>query len=155
MAGSNEWKETNVLGNEGDWGEDGGSYYREQLAKMAGDDPPPTKRREGLGKDIRTYRMRQSPMHPREQRPIPAPRKLPPLPTDRQMLRVPLREDRHVVVQTFRDNVYVNIREYYRDDGDQKWLPGKKGINLTLDDWNALKEASAKIDSTVQALEGN
>ncbi len=135
-------------GNEGEW--DDRSYYREQLAKMPKDDP--TKRKEGLGKDIRTYGMRQNPLHPREQRPIPAPRKLPPLPTDREMLRVPLREDRHVVVQTFRDKAYVNIREFYRDNDDQKWLPGKKGINLTLDDWNALKEASAKIDSALQAL---
>ena len=142
---------TNVYGNEDDY-----YYYPQQLAKMteAWDKPPLTKRKEGLGKDIRTYRIRQNPIHPREQRPIPAPRKLPPLPTDREMLRVPLREDRHVVVQTFRD-VYVNIREFYRHDVTQKWLPGKKGINLSVDDWNALKEVSAKIDSAVQALKDN
>ena len=34
----------------------------------------------------------------------------------------------------------------------KKWLPGKKGINLTMEDWNALAEASTKIDEAVQAL---
>ena len=84
-----------------------------------------------------------------EQRPV---TKLPPFPTDRETLRVPLRADRHVVVQSFRDKVYVNVREFYRHDVTKKWLPGKKGINLTLEDWNALTDASSKIDEAVQDL---
>ena len=63
-----------------------------------------------------------------------------------------LRADRHVVVQCFRDRVYVNIREFYRHDVTKKWQPGKKGINLTLEDWNTLVEASSKIDEAVQEL---
>ena len=78
--------------------------------------------------------------------------KLAPFPTDRERLRVPLRADRHVVVQCFRDRVYVNIREFYRHDVTKKWLLGKKGINLSLEDWNALVEASSKIDEAVQGL---
>ena len=84
-----------------------------------------------------------------EQRPV---TKLPPLPTDRETLRLPLHADHHVVVQSFRDKVYVNIREFYLHEGTKKWLPGKKGINLTLEDWNVLMEASTRIDEAVQIL---
>ena len=66
-----------------------------------------------------------------EQRPV---IKLPPFPMDRETLCVPLRAERHVVVQSFRDKVYVNVREFYQHAVTEKWLPGKKGINLTLED---------------------
>ena len=60
-------------------------------------------------------------LHLVEQRPV---TKLPPFPTDRESLRVPLRADRHVVAQSFRDKVYVNVREFYQDligrEGDTK-----------------------------------
>ena len=145
-------EETDVFGNNEDWGEDN-DYYDQRLTKMAEDwerDVKPQK--EGLGKDITAWRYRQTTPyakpHPREQQPV----KLAPFPTDRETLRVPLRADRHVVVQSFRDKVYVNIREFYRHDVTKKWLPGKKGINLTMEDWNALAEASTKIDEAVQAL---
>ena len=142
--------DSDVFGNKEDWGED---YYGQQVMKMAEEweqrDP---KRSEGLGKDITAWRRRQKTPydkpHPMEQRPV----KLAPFPTDRETLRVPLRADRHVVVQSFRDRVYVNIREFYRHDVTKKWLPGKKGINLTMEDWNALMEASSKIDEAVQGL---
>ena len=108
--------------------------------------------KEGLGKDITAWRHRQKTPydkpHPMEQRPL----KLAPFPTDRETLRVPLRADRHVVVQSFRDRVNVNIREFYRHDVTKKWLNGKKGINLTVEDWNALMEASSKINEAVQGL---
>ena len=145
--------ETNVFGNKEDWGEDD-AYYGQQLMKMAEEwEQCDHKGSEGLGKDIKAWRRRQNTPyakpHPMEQRPV---TKLPPFPTDRETLRVPLRGDRHVVVQAFRDKVYVNIREFYRFEGTKKWLPGKKGINLTLEDWNALMEASTKIDEAAQNL---
>ena len=144
--------ETDVFGNKEDWGQDD-DYYGQQVMKMAEEceqrDP---KGSGGSGKDIKAWRYRQTTPyakpHPMEQRPV----KLAPFPTDREKLRVPLRADRHVVVQSFRDRVYVNIREFYRHDVTKKWLPGKKGINLTLEDWNALMAASSKIDEAVQGL---
>ena len=142
--------ETDVFGHKEDWGED---YYRQQVMKMAEEwEQRDHKESGGLGKDIKAWRYRQATpyakSHPMEQRPV----KLAPFPTDRQTLRVPLRADRHVVVQSFRDKVYVNIREFYLHDVTKKWLPGKKGINLTLEDWNALMEASSKVDEAVQGF---
>ena len=109
-------EETDVFGNNEDWGEDN-DYYDQRLTKMSEDwerDVKPQK--EGLGKDIKAWRYRQTTPyakpHPREQHPV----KLAPFPTDRETMRVPLRADRHVVVQSFRDKVYVNIREFYRHD---------------------------------------
>ena len=145
--------ESDVFGNKEDWREADG-YYSEQLTKMAEDwEQRDHKGIEGLGKDIKAWRRRQNTPydkpHLMEQRPV---TKLPPLPTDRETLRVPLRADRHVVVQSFRDKVYVNIREFNRHDVTKKWLPGKKGINLTLEDWNVLMEAASKIGEAVQGL---
>ena len=130
----------NAFGNEEDWGEDG-DYYNGQPGKMTG----------GLGKDIKAWRRRQNPPHPMEQRPY----KLAPLATDRETLRVPLRADRHVVVQSFRGKAYVNIREFYRHEVATKWLPGKKGINMSVEDWNALMHAASKIDEAVRRIDGD
>ena len=155
VARKGEWTETDVFGNKEDWGDD--TYYNDQLVKMTRewDGPKRQKNDEGLGKDIRTWRKRQNPVHPMEQRPIRGPVKLAPFPTDRETLRVPIREDRHVVVQSFRDNVYVNIRDFYRDEVTHKWLPGKKGINMSLEDWNALTAALPKIDKAALRLQQN
>ncbi|KAL3189609.1 hypothetical protein MRX96_021365 [Rhipicephalus microplus] len=45
--------------------------------------------------------------------------------------------------------VMVDIREYYEDgNGDLK--PGKKGICLQLDQWNALKSQIDDIDAAIK-----
>ncbi|KAI1938301.1 hypothetical protein LOZ57_006370 [Ophidiomyces ophidiicola] len=43
---------------------------------------------------------------------------------------------RRVTVSSFRGKTMINIREYYEKDGQH--LPGKKGISLTLEQFNAL-----------------
>jgi hypothetical protein len=43
---------------------------------------------------------------------------------------------RRVTVGTFRGAVMVGIREYYERDG--KILPGKKGISLRREQWDAV-----------------
>jgi hypothetical protein len=44
-------------------------------------------------------------------------------------------------------HVYIDIREFYGADGDEK--PGKKGISLTTEQWEALKQSINTIDSFV------
>ncbi|GAP92843.1 putative transcriptional Coactivator p15 family protein [Rosellinia necatrix] len=46
---------------------------------------------------------------------------------------------RRMVVQDFKGKTYINIREYYDNKGELK--PGKKGIMLTLEQYNALVAA--------------
>lgn len=41
--------------------------------------------------------------------------------------------------------VFVDIREFYGTDGDEK--PGKKGISLAMEQWEALKRSISTIDS--------
>lgn len=41
--------------------------------------------------------------------------------------------------------VYVDIREFYGAEGDEK--PGKKGISLSKEQWEALKQSIGTIDS--------
>ncbi|XP_062579411.1 activated RNA polymerase II transcriptional coactivator p15-like [Saccostrea cucullata] len=55
---------------------------------------------------------------------------------------------RYATVSEFRGNVMVGIREFYDAGGELK--PGKKGISLTKDQWNRLKEQIDEIDEAVK-----
>ena len=55
---------------------------------------------------------------------------------------------RFVNVSEFKGKAYINIREYYESDG--KVLPGKKGISLSVEQWEALKSFMGKIDSDLK-----
>ncbi|KAF4308637.1 putative RNA polymerase II transcriptional protein [Botryosphaeria dothidea] len=54
---------------------------------------------------------------------------------------------RRVTVSEFRGKSMVSIREYYEKDG--KDLPGKKGISLTLDQYNALVELLPDVEAAL------
>lgn len=43
---------------------------------------------------------------------------------------------------------YVMIREFYEDGGELK--PGKKGINLKIEEWNEMMEKINEINTEVQ-----
>ncbi|NXP79108.1 TCP4 polymerase, partial [Ramphastos sulfuratus] len=58
---------------------------------------------------------------------------------------------RYVRVSCFKGKVLVDIREFYTDkDGDKK--PGRKGIALSAEQWNQLKEIIPEIDAAVKKL---
>lgn len=61
-----------------------------------------------------------------------------------------LSKKRRVTVRKWRAGILVDIREYWGDEGDLK--PGKKGISLTIDQWNTLKDLVPDIDDAITRL---
>ncbi|KAM6039850.1 activated RNA polymerase II transcriptional coactivator p15-like [Theristicus caerulescens] len=58
---------------------------------------------------------------------------------------------RYVRVSCFKGKVLVDIREFYADkEGGMK--PGRKGIALSAEQWNQLKEIIPEIDAAVKKL---
>ena len=58
----------------------------------------------------------------------------------------PLSAKRFVNINNFRGKLMVDIREFYQDDsGELK--PGKKGISLSLEQWENLKKIIPEIDA--------
>ncbi|CAH9142932.1 unnamed protein product [Cuscuta epithymum] len=56
-------------------------------------------------------------------------------------------KNRRVSVRNWQGKAVVDIREFYLKDGKQ--LPGKKGISLTKDQWNVLREHVEEIDKAM------
>ncbi|RDB16804.1 Activated RNA polymerase II transcriptional coactivator p15 [Hypsizygus marmoreus] len=61
-----------------------------------------------------------------------------------------LGKKKRATVRSFKGMPLLDIREFYGADGDEK--PGKKGISLTLEQWEALKNSSSTIDDLFAAL---
>ncbi|XP_064325905.1 activated RNA polymerase II transcriptional coactivator p15-like [Phalacrocorax carbo] len=58
---------------------------------------------------------------------------------------------RYVTVSCFKGKALVDIREFYADkEGSMK--PGRKGIALSAEQWNQLKEIIPEIDAAVKKL---
>jgi hypothetical protein len=55
---------------------------------------------------------------------------------------------RYATVREFRGKVMVDLREFYNADGDIR--PGKKGLALSLEQWNTLKEHMGDIDAAIK-----
>jgi len=51
---------------------------------------------------------------------------------------------RRVVLNDFKGKRMISIREYYEKDGD--WLPGKKGITMSLEQYGALMGVLPAVD---------
>ncbi|KAF5672974.1 RNA polymerase II transcriptional coactivator [Fusarium denticulatum] len=60
-----------------------------------------------------------------------------------------LSNKRRVGVSEFSKKTFVNIREYYDKDG--KTLPGKKGISLSIEQYNAFLKAAPQINAALRA----
>ncbi|KAJ2913145.1 hypothetical protein MD484_g7272, partial [Candolleomyces efflorescens] len=63
---------------------------------------------------------------------------------------VDLGKKKHATVRAFKGVKLVDIREFYDAGGVSR--PGKKGISLTLDQWNTLRAASDTIDQLLEDL---
>ncbi|KAH8107867.1 transcriptional Coactivator p15-domain-containing protein [Cristinia sonorae] len=51
---------------------------------------------------------------------------------------------KRATLSEFKGTVFLDIREFYGQEGDEK--PGKKGISITQEQWNILKSNSGTID---------
>ena len=61
---------------------------------------------------------------------------------------------RYVVVKRYKGQPHVNIREYYqsKDRETDRLFAGKKGINLTIDQWISLSKHTGAINCTLTAF---
>ncbi|XP_076875917.1 SUB1 regulator of transcription a [Brachyhypopomus gauderio] len=58
---------------------------------------------------------------------------------------------RYVSVRDFKGKVLIDIREYWMDqEGEMK--PGKKGISLSPEQWNQLKDQIDDVDDAVRRI---
>ncbi|EED84567.1 predicted protein [Postia placenta Mad-698-R] len=58
---------------------------------------------------------------------------------------IDLGKKRRATVRAFKGTVFLDIREYYGQEGDEK--PGKKGVTLNQEQWEKLKEGQDAIDA--------
>ena len=55
-------------------------------------------------------------------------------------------------ISVFKGKVGVNIREYYIDKNSGEERPSKKGVNLSLEQWDLVKQLIPKIDRGIQKM---
>ena len=61
-----------------------------------------------------------------------------------------LDDKKRVTVHKFKGQIKVDIREFYDDHGEMK--PGKKGISLSIDNWNKLKGFIDDIEESIDNI---
>ncbi|KAJ3684708.1 hypothetical protein LUZ61_013872 [Rhynchospora tenuis] len=64
-----------------------------------------------------------------------------------------LSSKRRVTLQEFRGKTLVSIREFYEKDGKQ--LPSSKGISLTVEQWEAFRNAVPAIEDAIKQVGGS
>lgn len=64
---------------------------------------------------------------------------------------IDLGKKKRAAVRSFKGVALIDIREFYGADGDEK--PGKKGISLTLEQWETLKSGLPVIDGLIESLQ--
>lgn len=82
--------------------------------------------------------------------PLPG-RTIEPTGNDGASFSLALSETRRVSVGEYRGRKHVSLREFYLKDG--AWLPGKKGINLSVEQWRSLKTAAPRVTARLRSGE--
>jgi len=54
---------------------------------------------------------------------------------------------RRVTVSTYRSGLFIDIREWYPDKKSGEWKPGKKGISLTVTQWEKCVECAGTVET--------
>ncbi|XP_002165392.1 RNA polymerase II transcriptional coactivator isoform X1 [Hydra vulgaris] len=62
----------------------------------------------------------------------------------------PLSKQRRVTVDEFRGKKLISIREYYTDKNSGEEKPGKKGISLTLEQWQELVKVVEAVNEALK-----
>ena len=57
-----------------------------------------------------------------------------------------------VMVKEFHGKIRVHIRHYFKTKDEDRWYPTKKGVALSLEEWDKFNEKLATIDSEVRRL---
>ena len=60
-------------------------------------------------------------------------------------------KNRRITIRKFKGNCYIDIREFYEDESGEK-RPGKKGISLSTEQWDLVKNLSSSIDTELKNL---
>ncbi|GAB2277291.1 hypothetical protein Dimus_011999 [Dionaea muscipula] len=66
---------------------------------------------------------------------------------DEDILVCEISKNRRVAVRSWNGRIMVDIRDFYVKDGKQ--MPGKKGISLSMDQWDVLRDNIEEIDNAV------
>ncbi|XP_020877312.1 RNA polymerase II transcriptional coactivator KIWI isoform X2 [Arabidopsis lyrata subsp. lyrata] len=66
------------------------------------------------------------------------------------LVYIQLSKNRRVSVRNWNGKIWIDIREFYVKDG--KTLPGKKGISLSVDQWNTLRNHAEDIEKALSDL---
>ncbi|CAI4227445.1 unnamed protein product [Auanema sp. JU1783] len=57
---------------------------------------------------------------------------------------------RYVMVRQFKGKTYVDIREYYTDKASGSMKPGKKGISMSVEQYERLKNLLPELDKRIK-----
>ena len=58
----------------------------------------------------------------------------------------------NALVKEYEGQVLIHFRHYFKASGQDRWYPTKRGVALTLEEWDNLIEAIISIDAEVRHL---
>ncbi|KAJ6593930.1 transcriptional Coactivator p15-domain-containing protein [Mycena capillaripes] len=65
---------------------------------------------------------------------------------------IDLGKNKRATVRTFKGSTLLDIREFYVDKESGESKPGKKGVSLSMDQWQELKQATKTLDELIEEI---